>query len=296
MDSDPIQESVRHLSTLGFTELEAAVYTFLVESSPATAYRVAQGIGKPVANTYKAVESLQQKGAVLVDETGTRLCRAVPPAELLAALERTFDTRREAAAQALGRLSPAKSDDGVFSINSAAQVYERCGQMLERAAEVVLLDAFPGVIEKLRPALEAAAARGITVAVQAYSPTDLKGADVIVPCTAGAVLERWPGQWLCLLVDGAEYLFAFLDRDGEKVHQAIWSTSAFLAWVQHSYLSDSLRANLLEGLLEKRAAPEEIAEARERSQKWVAREARGYRELRERFGPSNVETKPSFST
>jgi hypothetical protein len=75
MDSDAFQESVRHLSTLGFTELEAAVYTFLVESSPATAYRVAQGIGRPVANTYKAVESLQQKGAVLVDETGTRLCR-----------------------------------------------------------------------------------------------------------------------------------------------------------------------------------------------------------------------------
>ncbi|HWM90021.1 MAG TPA: hypothetical protein VN493_04585 [Thermoanaerobaculia bacterium] len=31
----------------------------------------------------KAMESLQQKGAVLVDETGTRLCRAIPPAELL---------------------------------------------------------------------------------------------------------------------------------------------------------------------------------------------------------------------
>jgi hypothetical protein len=33
MDPDPFQESVRHLSTLGFTALEAAVYTFLVESS-----------------------------------------------------------------------------------------------------------------------------------------------------------------------------------------------------------------------------------------------------------------------
>lgn len=285
MDSDPFQESVRHLSTLGFTELEAAVYTFLVESSPATAYRVAQGIGKPVANTYKAVESLQQKGAVLVDETGTRLCRAIPPAELLAALERTFDTRREAAAQALGRLRPAKPDDGVFTLTSAAQVYERCGQMLERAGDVVLLDAFPAVIERLRPALEAAATRGLTVAVQAYAPTDLQGADVVVPTTAGAVLERWPGQWLCLLVDGAEYLFAFLDRDGEKVHQAIWSASAFLAWVQHSYLADSLRANLLERLLEDGAGPEEISEARQRAQRWIAREARGYRELRERFGP-----------
>ena len=285
MDSNPFQESVRHLSTLGFTELEAAVYTFLVESPPATAYRVAQGIGKPVANTYKAVESLQQKGAVLVDETGTRLCRAVPPAELLATLEKTFDARREAAALALGRLRPAKSDDGVFTLTTAAQVYERCGQMLERAAEVVLLDAFPAVVERLRPALEAAAARGLTVTVQAYSPTELQGAEVVVPRTADLVLERWPGQWLCLLADGAEYLFAFLDRDGEKVHQAIWSASAFLAWVQHSYLADSLRANLLEGLFADGAAKEEIEAARKRAELWIARQARGYRELRARFDP-----------
>jgi sugar-specific transcriptional regulator TrmB len=285
MEPDPFQESVRHLSTLGFTELEAAVYTFLVESSPATAYRVAQGIGKPVANTYKAVESLQQKGAVLVDETGTRLCRAVPPAELLATLEKTFDTRREAAAQALGRLRPAKSDDGVFTLTTAAQVYERCGQMLERAAEVVLLDAFPAMIERLRPALEAAAARGLTVTVQAYSPTEIQGAEVVVPPTADLVLERWPGQWLCLLADGAEYLFAFLDREGEKVHQAIWSASAFLAWVQHSYLADSLRANLLEGLFVEGASKEEIEAARKRAERWIARQARGYRELRARFDP-----------
>jgi HTH-type transcriptional regulator, sugar sensing transcriptional regulator len=286
MQPDPFQESVRHLSALGFTELEAAVYTFLVESSPATAYRVAQGIGKPVANTYKAVESLQQKGAVLVDETGTRLCRAVPPAELLASLEKAFDTRREAAAQSLGRLRPAKSDDGVFTLTSAAQVYDHCGRMLERAGEVVLLDAFPAVIERLRPALEGAAARGLTVVVQAYSPTSLNGVDVVVPRAAGTILERWPGQWLCLLVDGAEYLFAFLDRSGDKVHQAIWSASSFISWVQHSYLSDSLRANLLEGLLDDGASPEDIEEARARAERWTAREARGYRELRGRFDPS----------
>ena len=107
---DSFEESVRHLAALGFTDLEAAVYVYLVENSPATAYRVAQGIGKPVANTYKAVESLQQKGAVLVDETKTRLCRAVPPDDLLGRLEKTFETRREAAAQALARLQPAVLD------------------------------------------------------------------------------------------------------------------------------------------------------------------------------------------
>ena len=282
---DSFEESVRHLAALGFTDLEATVYVYLVENSPATAYRVAQGIGKPVANTYKAVESLQQKGAVLVDETKTRLCRAVPPDDLLGRLEKTFETRREAAAQALARLQPAvQDDDGIFTLTSPEQVYERCGQMLERARDVVLLDAFPGAIETLRPALEAVAARGIPVAVQAYAPTTIEGVDIITPLGAERVLQRWHGQWVCLMVDGAEYLFAYLDPNGKTVHQAIWSESAFLSWVHHSNLGGCLRAQLLERLLQDGASVEEMKTALERTQRWTSPDARGYQTLLARFG------------
>lgn len=282
---DSIDESVRHLAALGFTELEASVYVYLVENSPATAYRVAQGIGKPVANTYKAVESLQQKGAVLVDETKTRLCRAVPPDDLLGRLEKTFEARREAAAQALARLQPAGGDDdGIFTLTSPEQVYERCGQMLERARDVVLLDAFPTALEMLRPGLEAVAARGIPVAVQAYAPAEMAGVDVIIPLGAEKVQERWTGQWVCLMVDGAEYLFAYLDESGKSVHQAIWSESAFLSWVHHSNLGGFLRSQLLERLLQDGASVDEMKAALAKTQGWTAMEARGYKALLARFG------------
>lgn len=282
---DSIEESVRHLASLGFTELEAAVYVYLVENSPATAYRVAQGIGKPVANTYKAVESLQQKGAVLVDETKTRLCRAVPPDELLGRLEKSFETRREAAAQSLARLRPAGGDhDGIFTLTSPEQVYERCAQMLERARDVVLLDAFPDALDRLRPALEAVAARGVPVAVQAYAPAEMKGVDVIIPLGADRVQERWTGQWVCLMVDGAEYLFAYLDTNGKAVHQAIWSESAFLSWVHHSNLGGFLRSQLLERLLQDGTSVEEMKAALEKTRRWTAADARGYQALLARFG------------
>lgn len=282
---DSIEESVRHLAALGFTELEASVYVYLVENSPATAYRVAQGIGKPVANTYKAVESLQQKGAVLVDETKTRLCRAVPPDDLLGRLEKTFEARREAAARSLARLQPAGGDDdGIFTLTSPEQVYERCGQMLERARDVVLLDAFPAAVEMLRPGLEAAAARGIPVAVQAYAPAELAGVDVIIPLGAEKVQERWTGQWVCLMVDGAEYLFAYLDENGKTVHQAIWSESAFLSWVHHSNLGGFLRSQVLERLLQDGASVEEMKAALVKTYRWTAMEARGYQALLARFG------------
>lgn len=284
-----MEQSVRRLTELGFTELEASVYAYLVQHAPATAYRVAQGIGKAVANTYKAVESLQQKGAVLVDETGeNRLCRAVPPAELLGRLRSTFERRQDAAARALARLQPAGGDDGIFALTSPEQVYDRCARMLEQAEAVVLLDAFPAAANVLRPALEAVVARGATVVVQAYAPTELAGAEVILPLNAEDILRRWPGQWLCLVVDGAEHLFAYLDREGRVVHQAIWSASAFLSWLHHSYLVGSMRDQLLEHLLESATDLEAIKATLARTDRWVAPEARGYRELRARFGGSDV--------
>src|SRR3954454_24931874 len=102
--------SINALVGLGFTGLEAEIYTALLAESPVTGYRVAQAIGKPAANVYKAIASLEAKGAVLVDDGASRVCRAVPPDELLARLERGFAERKAQAASALARLRGAEGD------------------------------------------------------------------------------------------------------------------------------------------------------------------------------------------
>ena len=104
---DPL---VNALCELGFTEIEALVYAFLVGSEAATGYRISHAIGKPTANTYKAIASLAQQGAVQVDEGGNRLVRAVPPDELLAGLERRSREKREAARAALRSTATTSSD------------------------------------------------------------------------------------------------------------------------------------------------------------------------------------------
>lgn len=274
---DTFEEGVRHLSALGFTDLEAAVYVYLVQSSPATAYRVAQGIGRPIANTYKAVESLQQKGAVIVDDSGdSRMCRAIPPDELFDSLARGFDAQREAASQALSRLHPAPEASGVYSLITRDQVFERCRWMLQSAEDVALVDAFPRVLEALRPDLDAAAARGVQVAVHAYAPTAIRGADVVIPQTAEGVLRRWPGQWLCLVVDGAEYLFAYFSKNGDTVREAIWSPSAFMSWIQYSYMLGQLRSSLLGRLVREGRSRDAIAAALADTERWTVPTARGY--------------------
>ena len=46
---------IEMLRELGFNRIEAQIYIFLLPHSPMTAYKIAQKIGKPAANVYKAV-------------------------------------------------------------------------------------------------------------------------------------------------------------------------------------------------------------------------------------------------
>src|SRR5215218_7868069 len=210
-------DSIQSLTALGFTGLEAEVYTALLREAPTTGYRVAQTLGKPVANTYKAIESLELKGAVLVDEGESRVCRAVPPEELLARLARSFSEQRDRASRALAKFREAPTDDRVYQMRTRDQVFERARQMLDRAKEVAVLDLFPGPFEVLRPDLERALERGIEVALKLYAPADLPGADAVVTPRGPRIIARWPGEWLNVVVDGAEHMLAFLSPDGALV-------------------------------------------------------------------------------
>ncbi|HLK58979.1 MAG TPA: helix-turn-helix domain-containing protein [Chthonomonadaceae bacterium] len=234
------------LMALGFTAVEAKIYVFLLQESPATGYRIAQSLGMPLSNTYKAAEALQSRGALLVEEGEPRSYRAVPSDELLSRLEREFLTLRAEAADALTGLERPTPDPGVYQLHSHNQVVERARSMLARCRQVVLLDLFPEPLEELRDAIEATVARGVLVAILAYQPTELAGAEVVVEPQGMNVLHRWPGQWLNLVIDGTECLIAFLESGGSRLHQAIWSESPYISWVYHSAMAWSLTGPALE--------------------------------------------------
>jgi sugar-specific transcriptional regulator TrmB len=282
-------DEIHALSELGFTNLEAEVYAALLRESTSTGYRIARTLGKPAANTYKAIESLAHKGAVLVDEGASRRCRAVPPDELLARLGREFAERREQAARALARVREAPADDRVYHMRSREQVVERARQMLERAREVAIVDAFPGPLETLRHDLERAAERGVAIAVKAYAPADVAGVEIVYAPRGEVILGRWPGEWVNVVVDGAEHLLAFLAPDG-SVSQAVWSGSAYLSWVYHSAVSSELILAAVEDGLERGATPARLRERLARFGRFKALEAPGYQTLLRRFGERDDST------
>lgn len=273
------EQAIQKLMSLGFTAVEAKIYTFLLQNSPATGYRVAQSLGMPLSNTYKAVEALQIRGAVLVEEGEPRCYRAVPSGELLSRLEREFLELRAEATAALAGLEHSTPDPGVYQLQSPSQVVERARNMLARCEQVVLLDLFPEPLETLRDAIEATVARGVMVAVTAYQPTELAGAELVVEPQGENVLRRWPGHWLNLVIDGAECLIAFLSPDGDRIYQAVWSESPYLSWVYHCAQAWALSGPALEKQILEGVPLSQLQESAKYYRRFHALEAPGYQSV-----------------
>jgi sugar-specific transcriptional regulator TrmB len=243
--------AIESLVALGFAELEAHVYTYLVGHSPATGYRVSHAIGKPIANTYKAIESLHQKGAVMIDESGdNRQVFAVRPDELLSQLADAFGDRHRAAHQALQNLEPSDHGVGLYTLSNADQVVSRAKAMLKRAEDVVLCDLFPRALDTLRRELEETAGRGVAVVVKVYEPTVVVGVETVVSPRGTDLITGWPGQWMNIVVDETELLLSFLNKESSGVHQAIWSGSPFLSVVYHIAFSWEITGSRIQRALQ----------------------------------------------
>ena len=286
MSQDKYKDITSVLVELGFTELEALIYCYLIENSPATPYRVAQAIGRPVANTYKAVESLFQKGLIMIDDTKSRLCQAVPSTEILGRVKRSFMDSYEKADKALSGLRPSAATERIFSLVTKEQVFEKCRDLVDRSRSIVLVDAFPEVAKDLKPWLESAARRNVRVIMQAYEPTVMKGVKIVQFSSAVKMLERWSGNWLIVVVDGSEYLSAYIGEDGNTIQNAIWCKSAFLSLPQHSNLAMSMRACILEQMLEDRSSPAAMKRMLRRTEEWLVMGKPGYEELATKFSGS----------
>ena len=275
---------IEPLVEIGLTGLEAQAYGYLLENAPATGYGVAKGLGKPTANTYKAMESLFEQGAVIREESGNREYRPVSPTELLDGLERKFVARKERAATELRKLGTTAQDDRVYRLQTPEQVLERMRQMLQGASHYAILDLFPWAAQALAEEIEAAAARGVSVAAKLYEPFLLEGVRVVVDLSAKRVLQRWPGQWANGVVDGQQHLMAWLSIDGTEVHQAIWSGSPFLSWVYHTTLTNELLCTVIESAIQDGKGSAELTTEIAAFRKVIqADNAPGYQALRERM-------------
>ena len=279
MESD-IQNIATLLQSLGLNRLESEVYVFLLQSGePITAYKIGVRLGRPTANVYKAIDALTRKGAVVVDEGATRLCRPIPHEEFIGQLRADWLAKTQEAEAALAKISPMQPDQGVYHLQSVPLVLEKCRTMLEKCRKIAVIDAFPKTMEAVLPAIEAAAERGVEVYLQTYVPFELPNVNVVCGSGGEEVLKYWHSQQLNIAIDGKEALLALLTHDLSAVHQAVWTGSLYLACMHHAGILREHVFHVIAGHMDRPDFPPDLKQVLQTQPFFHTTEIPGQREL-----------------
>jgi len=232
------EDPLNPLVELGFTPIEARVYVCLLKRSPLTGYAIAKAIDKPTANTYKALESLANRGAVIIDEGHNRLCRATPAGELLGRLRARFEQSASQAQRIMSKLRSDSTDQRIYHLRSVEQVFGQVRTMLHSATQIIVADLFPPALEELHEDFCDVANSGVGVYLCVYAKACVPGCNVVCKPVATDPSGQWPGIHVSVACDAQQHIYALLEPGMQRVMQAIWSESAYLSCMAHSHLSN----------------------------------------------------------
>lgn len=237
------------LGEMGLSHLEATIYIWLLENKRSTGYKIATKIGKPVANTYKALKSLERKGAVVSDNTSGKLYfDTVPVEQFLNAIENEFIKKREQIIREVDTLDVMQEPIGIYELKSAELVYEKAVNMIETAQHSLLIDCFPTPLARIKPNILKRSNTGIDIYLKHYAGETIEGVHLISKTESDIVLDELQGQWMIIIKDAVETLIAFFDRSGEEMIHSVWIQDAFISLI---HFSGSVIECVLSEILEK---------------------------------------------
>ena len=149
------------LMELGLSGLEAEAYLAVLAEPDSTGYRISQVLGKPAPNTYKALDSLVTKGAILADEgSRSRTFTAVPIREQVIQRNHRLDMLADEIERGLERIHRPQSEEGIYKLSTVHQVMARAVEMIESAHDTFVADADNLPLGKLSSYFLSAAERG----------------------------------------------------------------------------------------------------------------------------------------
>lgn len=274
------------LMQFGFTKLEAEIYIALLEEPNSTGYRIAQILGKPLPNTYKALHNLKNKKVVISDESlKTQVYAAVPISEYLDYKTLEFNAQKKALATHLRHYETKKIDEGIHRLHNIDDIFSRAQKMIHDAQDIVLVDIFPNLLEKFKETLEATSKEGVRVIVKSYIPTSIPKCEIIYSETESTIVKQFFGEWLNIVVDGKEHLLAFVDKDERRVFEAFWSKNVFLSLIIYNGFSSEFVLSHLRRMLEENKTKKDLVTMLNTYDSIKTSETSAFKEFLNRFTP-----------
>lgn len=244
------QNSIKALTEIGLNNLEAEIYLELSNEPGASGYKIAKNLKKQTANIYKALETLQAKGAILTEANGSNSTYyAVPVSDYMDILEIELKRKRAETEEVLKNLKKSKPEEKIYKLESVAQTIQIARKLIDTAKTYIVAEVYPAILPKLRESFAEAAARGVKVILQVYDDIEIPGCDLRRFEGGELHLKLWNAQFFWMGVDRKEALVSCYEKSGQELYQAVYSKNEFLsAFIMAGLMQNLHLHNIMEDL------------------------------------------------
>jgi sugar-specific transcriptional regulator TrmB len=220
------------LREVGLNNLETIIYIWLLKNNRSTGYGIADQINKPIANTYKALKSLEKKGAVVSDTSSkNKYFSSVNIEEYLSKIEREFSNTRGDIINEIKKLQVSQESEGIYEIKSAEHAYEKAINMIKSSETNLLVDCYPTPLKIIKSHISKKNKEEINIYLKNYCDTRIENIKQICSRNPELPIEGLDGEWMIIIKDTTEALVAFFTKDGKKLKNCIWTLNSFLSLV-----------------------------------------------------------------
>lgn len=241
------------LTQLGFSQYEARTYVGLLVSDGATGYGIANETGVPQPKVYETLRRLVDRGAAVLTAERPARYAAVPPSDLLAALQKEFGAKVEAARAGLESLPQRTAARGgllLARLDSLADATERAIAAVATARTRVYMSGRGEDLKGLAPAIDEASERGVQFVIVHFGRLPFRtprGKVIRHASTEGTIYASRKTHHLAVVVDSRWALWA-LARDGhdwEVLHgDAPLVASLVKSYIRHDLFVQRMYADL----------------------------------------------------
>lgn len=250
-DFELINNAKASLVNIGFTALESDLYLFLQINGASTGYAVAKGIGKPVGNVYKALESLTLKGGASRSQSESITYVAVSWKNIISRQRNVFEQNIEQLQESLEKLPKKELDDHVYQVTNFQQIIEQANSAIKNSTHIILADLEPGSVIWFKNALEQAAKRGVEVRVKTYASEKIDGVRTTNRQKGEEIWASTQDISFHICADGIETAMAMIRSDKKTIIQAFHTKSVFLNMtVYYSLLYGLILTELKENIFD----------------------------------------------
>ncbi len=233
------------LEKLGLSSYEAKAYVALTRRHPANGYEIGKVARIPPAKIYETLTKLKNKGIVIVDENVEPLqYYPIPHDKLLHQLRQDYSATIDELGAELRQIQPLPNIDLAWNLMDYAAVLKKLRQLIENAAESLLVSVWPAEYQLLAEAIDRAETRGVRAIVGSFGATGSARPDRINLENCGVTSSKRLGCHLTVVVaDSAEVVIAEVTGAGEAI--GVWTATPGVVLVAKEYIKHDLWGRLL---------------------------------------------------